>query len=67
MSDPALAGQLLAASKHQEAGIAALVVGALLLLLGGARLLGRLAIGAFVPLLGIAIVVVGILLVTRTI
>lgn len=67
MNDPALTGQLLAVTKHQEAGIAALVVGVVLLLVGGARLLGRMAVGAFVPLVGLAIVVVGILLMTRTI
>jgi hypothetical protein len=67
MHELATTAQLLAASKHQEAGIAALVIGAVLLLIGGARLLLRLAIGAVVPLIGLAILVIGILLMTRTI
>lgn len=58
---------ILAMTKHQLAGTVAVVVGALLVVVGVARLLARAATGALLPLLGIAAVVVGILFFTRTV
>lgn len=58
---------ILAMSKHQAAGTAAVVIGAVLVLLGIARVIGRAATGALVPLVGLGVVVVGVLLFTRTI
>lgn len=66
MAHLAMPGELLGTvSKHHVAGIVAIVVGAILLLLGLARLAGRLMIGAFVPAVGIVILVIGILLYAR--
>lgn len=59
-------GDVLAMSKHQLAGTVAVVVGALLVAIGVARIFIRAATGALVPLLGVAAVVVGILFFTRT-
>lgn len=67
MSELAVAGQLLGVDKHHVAGIVAIVIGAVLVLLGLARVFGRMAIGAVVPLIGLVIVIVGVLLFTRTI
>lgn len=66
MSHLALSGQLLGAvNKHHVVGIVAIVVGAILVLLGLARLVGRLAIAAAIPLIGLVILVLGILLYTH--
>lgn len=66
MHELAMSGQLIAATnKHHVAGITAIVIGAILVALGFARLAGRIAIGAIVPILGIAIVLIGVLTYTR--
>ncbi len=66
MHELAVSGQLIAATnKHHLAGMAAIAVGAILVVLGLLRLAGRVAIGAIVPILGIAIVLIGVLTYTR--
>lgn len=57
----------IAMSKHQAAGTAAVVVGALLIAFGFVRAMARVARGALLPVVGVGVLVVGILLFTRTI
>lgn len=56
-----------AMSKHEAAGTAAVVIGALLVAFGVMRAMARVARGAVLPLLGVGVLVVGVLLFTRTI
>jgi hypothetical protein len=63
----AVFGLILAMSKHQASGIAAMAVGAIVVLVGGVRVLGKAAGAILVPLAGVALVVIGVLLYTRVI
>lgn len=61
-------GDVLAAtSKHQLAGIVAIVLGVVLVGLGAMRVIGRAASAAVVPLVGAAVVIFGILVFTRVV
>lgn len=57
----------IAMSKHQAAGTAAVVIGALLVAFGAIRAMTRVARSALLPLVGVGVLVVGVLLFTRTI
>lgn len=56
-----------AMTKHQAAGTVAVIVGALLVAFGIVRAMARATRSAVVPLLGVGVLVVGVLLFTRTI
>ncbi len=58
---------MLAVSKHKVAGIAGIVVGALVTLFGVIRAAQRLTGAALALLLGVVIVVLGVLVYTHTI
>ncbi len=53
-------------SKHDKAGIAAIVVGAILVLFGAVRVAGRAARATLLPIIGVVIIIFGILFFTRT-
>lgn len=68
MHDLSGAGTVFATiSKHHIGGIVAIVIGALILVFGGARMMAKVATAPLIPLLGIAVVVLGILIFTRVI
>lgn len=62
-----LAVVLAAIDKHHVAGIVAIVVGALLALVGGIRLATRATRAALAPVAGLIILLLGILLYIRAI
>ena len=62
-----LNGALLALTKHQEAGIAGFVIGALIMVWGAFRVMRRTAGAMMFAFLGIVVVVIGVLLYTRKI
>jgi hypothetical protein len=62
-----VAGLILAVDKHKIAGIAAMVVGAVVLLFGVLRTTKRLSGAALVLLAGAVIVIIGVLVATHTI
>jgi uncharacterized membrane protein len=62
------AGLLLGAvNKHRIAGIVVLVIGAVLVIFGGVRFLSKIATAPLIPLIGLAVIVIGILLFARVI
>jgi len=63
--DPTLI--LFAVNKHKVAGVIVIVAGAILAVFGGFRAMRRASGAALVGLAGIAVVVIGILVFTRTI
>lgn len=67
MHEAAALEVLAAMSKHQEAGTVAVVIGALLVAFGIARVMTRAAMGAVLPVVGVGVVLVGVLLFTRVI
>ena len=62
-----LSGALLALDKHQEAGIAGFVIGALFIVWGAFRVMRRTAGAMMFAFLGVVVVVIGILLYLRKI
>jgi hypothetical protein len=54
-------------SKHDDAGIAAIVVGAILVAFGALRVAGRAARAMLIPIVGIVVIVIGVLFFTRAI
>lgn len=48
-------------NKHHIAGIVAIVLGALAVILGGFRVVGGMAKATLIPLIGVAVVVLGVL------
>lgn len=54
-------------SKHRIGGLVAIVIGALVVIFGGIRMMSKVATAPLVPLLGIAVVVLGIMLFARVI
>ena len=54
-------------SKHDVGGAIVVVVGVLLVILGGLRMAAKAASAFLIPIAGIAVLVVGTLLFTRTI
>ncbi|MCU1492121.1 MAG: hypothetical protein JWM85_3526 [Acidimicrobiaceae bacterium] len=68
MHELAATGDLLATfSKHDLAGLIAIIVGVVLLGAGLLRVMGRVAVGAVVPIIGLVVLIIGILFITRTI
>ncbi|MGB9113403.1 MAG: hypothetical protein WCF24_11845 [Acidimicrobiales bacterium] len=68
MLDPrSLAVVIARIDKHHVAGIVAIVVGALLAIVGGIRLATRATRAALAPIAGVVILVLGILLYLRAI
>lgn len=64
-ADTTAAAILAGMSKHDDVGIVAVVVGAILIALGALRVAGRTARAMFVPIAGVVIIIIGILLFTR--
>ncbi len=63
-----LTGVVVAAlNKHHFVGVAGMVVGALLVVVGGMRILTKAAGAVLVPVAGLVVVVLGILLYARKI
>ncbi|MCU1492908.1 MAG: hypothetical protein JWO62_672 [Acidimicrobiaceae bacterium] len=52
-------------SKHDDAGIAAIVVGIVLVALGALRVAGRTAQAMLIPVAGVVVIIIGILFFTR--
>ena len=66
MHDLVGAGSVLATlSKHRIAGIVGIALGAVLVIFGGLRTLSKVATAPLVPLLGVAVIVLGVLLFAR--
>ncbi|HVC24236.1 MAG TPA: hypothetical protein VND23_00630 [Acidimicrobiales bacterium] len=61
------AGILAVMNKHHVAGIVGIVVGVVLIVLGATRVLGRTAAAMLVPLVGIAVALLGVLLYARVV
>ena len=61
-----MAAVLATLTKHDEVGIAAVVVGLIIVGLGFVRVAGRAARAMLVPIVGVALIIVGILFFTRT-
>jgi hypothetical protein len=67
MPDLQPAALIATVSKHDIGGIVAIVIGAIVIVLGVAKLAARTAMAFLLPLVGVVVVVIGILLFTRTI
>jgi len=67
MPDLQPAALLATVSKHDIGGILAIVVGAIAIVLGVAKLAAKTAIAFLLPIAGVVVIVIGILLFTRTI
>lgn len=65
-ADPLLAAPRGGFSKHDWAGVVAVVVGLAVVVLGWMRIMARVAGAILLPLAGLAILIVGVLLFTRT-
>jgi hypothetical protein len=65
MDSSTTAAVLAAFSKHDEAGLAAVIVGVIVIALGAVRVAGRAARAMLLPIVGVVIVVLGILFFTR--
>jgi predicted membrane protein len=66
METSTTAAVLATLSKHDEVGIAAVVVGLIIVGLGFVRVAGRAARAVLVPIVGVVVIIVGILFFTRT-
>ncbi len=67
MPDLQPAATLATVSKHAIAGIVAIVAGVIIVGFGAVKLAAKTAMAFFLPLAGVAVIVIGILFVTRTI
>jgi hypothetical protein len=67
MHELTASAMVLALSKHDDAGIAAIVVGLVLVALGALRVAGRTAQAMLIPIAGIVVILIGILLFTRAV
>ena len=66
MDSTTTAAVLASVSKHDEAGIAAVVVGLILVGIGAVRVAGRAARAMLIPIVGVVVIILGILFFTRT-